>query len=169
MPYPRLVEKFLLGTFRYIGSRVASRLPMGWLRWLGSRSVVRALLRRLRINSVLDVGANRGQFGAMLRQVGHRGWILSFEPVRANLAILEKVAAAAPPWRVFPFALGASEGQQTINVTDETVFSSFLNPSQESQIRFPRNVVAAIEEVSVRRLEGVFAHLRRGSRHREFT
>jgi FkbM family methyltransferase len=152
----QLVERVLLGVLRFWGYRVVSHLPVEWLRWLRSRTVPKDLLKRLQINCVFDVGANRGQFGTMLRQAGYRGWILSFEPVRANLAVLERVAAAAPPWRVFPYALGANNGHQKINVTHETVFSSFLTPRQESQTRFPQNRVVGTEEVEVRRLDGVF-------------
>jgi hypothetical protein len=43
------------------------------------------------------------QFGMMLLPIGYRGRIVSLEPVRANLAALEKVAAAAKHWRVFPY------------------------------------------------------------------
>jgi FkbM family methyltransferase len=152
----QLAERVLLGVLRFSGYRVASHLPEEWLRWLRNRNVPKDILRKLLINCVFDVGANRGQFGMMLRQIGYRGWILSFEPVRANVAVLEKVAAAAEPWRVFPYALGANNGRQKINVTDETVFSSFLTPSQESQTRFPRNRVTRTEEVEVLRLDSVF-------------
>ena len=35
-----------------------------------------------RINLVLDVGANTGQFGQLLRRRGYAGQIISFEPVK---------------------------------------------------------------------------------------
>jgi len=41
------------------------------------------VLRRLDINCVLDVGANQGQYGLMLRGLGYSGYIVSFEPVNA--------------------------------------------------------------------------------------
>jgi len=156
MQCSRLAERALLGVLRFSGYQVISRLPAEWLRWLRSRSVPKHVLERLSINCVLDVGANRGQFGTMLRQIGYKGWIISLEPVRVNLAALEKVAAAAGPWRVLPYALGASDGRQKINVTDRSELSSFFTPNQESQSRFPGIRVARTEEVEVRRLDGIF-------------
>lgn len=135
---------------------MVSYLPDEWLRWLRSRSALKEILERLSINCVLDVGANRGQFGTILRQLGYRGWIVSFEPVRANLETLQAVAAAAEPWRVLPYALGANDGCSKINVTQQTEFSSFLVPRQESQVSFPGNHVSGTEEVEVRRLDSVF-------------
>jgi SAM-dependent methyltransferase len=46
-----------------------------------------ALLPQLAINCVVDVGANTGQFGAMLRRIGYAGRIVSFEPLRARREI----------------------------------------------------------------------------------
>lgn len=40
------------------------------------------LLHRYEIDLVLDVGAHRGDFGALLREAGYRGRIVSFEPLR---------------------------------------------------------------------------------------
>ena len=47
------------------------------------------LFQKLNIRCVLDVGANIGQYREFLRhQVGYDGLIISFEPVRENVNIL---------------------------------------------------------------------------------
>jgi FkbM family methyltransferase len=155
----RLAEGALLGVLRSTGYQVASHLPEEWVRWVRSRNLIKDVLSRLSINCVFDVGANRGQFGTLLRRTGYKGLILSFEPVRVNFDALEKVAAESKNRRVFPYALGAAECSKRINVTDETVFSSFLTPSEDSQPRFPGNRVARTEEVEVRRMDSVFDDL----------
>lgn len=48
----------------------------------------------LRAHVVLDVGADRGQFGKRLRRDGYTGRIVSFEPVPHIADQLEKGAAA---------------------------------------------------------------------------
>ncbi|MEU0217078.1 FkbM family methyltransferase, partial [Streptomyces sp. NPDC006265] len=59
------------------------------------------LILRSRIDVVLDVGANRGQYAAMLRRFGYRGRIVSFEPLHEPLRTLRRRAAADPLWTVF--------------------------------------------------------------------
>ncbi len=151
-----LAQRALRGVLRFSGYQVVSYLPGEWLRWLRSRSTLKEIIEGLSINCVFDVGANRGQFGMILRQLGYRGWIISFEPVPTNLEALRSVAAAAEPWRVLPYALGARDGCSKIKVTEQTEFSSFLAPREESQIQFPGSHVARTEEVEVRRLDTAF-------------
>jgi FkbM family methyltransferase len=130
-------------------------LPVNFAHWFRNRVLLRYILRKLSISCVLDVGANRGQFGTLLRGIGYTGWIISFEPIQANYEVLKAAAAQREPWRVFPYALGATNERREINVAEETVFSSFLTPREESQVRFPTNKLARKEEVDVRRLDCV--------------
>lgn len=142
-----------------LGSRLLSITPVDdlrYIRWFGGRAALRKLLAKLDINCVIDVGANRGQYGLVLRQLGYRGLIASFEPLKENYRVLESVARQNRPWKVFPCALGALSGQLLINVARETVFSSFLKPTKESLRRFPNNLVVQTEEVEIRRLDEVF-------------
>jgi hypothetical protein len=49
---------------------------------------LRSRLADLDVNCVLDVGANARDYGAMLRRLGYRGRIVSFEPVLATFTRL---------------------------------------------------------------------------------
>ncbi len=147
----RVPEEFL----RVLAYELLPRMPSHWAHWFRNRVVLRYVLKKLSINCVLDVGAHRGEYGTLLRRIGYRGWIISFEPVRANFEKLQAVAAARPPWRVFPYGLGAANERRDINVTEGSSFSSFLTPREESQIRFPINRVERREEVDVRRLDHI--------------
>jgi FkbM family methyltransferase len=82
------------------------------------------LLLRSGIDVVLDVGANRGQYGAMLRRFGYQGRIVSFEPVHGPLADLTRRASPDPLWTVLPHALGDERGAVTINVAGNGAASS---------------------------------------------
>uniref|UniRef100_A0AAU2V8G7 FkbM family methyltransferase n=1 Tax=Streptomyces sp. NBC_00003 TaxID=2903608 RepID=A0AAU2V8G7_9ACTN len=82
----------------------------------GGHELVR-LLTRYEIDLVLDVGAHRGEFGAMLRAAGYRGRIVSFEPLRKLRAELSRRAASDGSWSVLPYALGDRAGEATPDVS----------------------------------------------------
>jgi FkbM family methyltransferase len=144
-------DEFLRG----LAYKLLPFVPPVWGHWFRNRIVLRSVLEKLSINCVLDVGAHRGEYGTLLRRIGYRGWIISFEPVRASFESLKRIAAERPPWRVFPYGLGADNERREINVTEGTSFSSFLTPREESQIRFPTNRVERREEVDVRSLDRI--------------
>ena len=76
---------------------------------------------------VLDVGANRGQYGAELRANGYAGRILSFEPAAGPFAALARRATADPGWEVR--RLAASDREATLDLGDADNFSSVLRAS----------------------------------------
>ena len=86
------------------------------------------VFRRLAINCVLDVGANRGQFAKRLRLAGYTGRIVSYEPVAEHHGALTEAAADDPAWFVNPWALGDQNGTAEINVVPGTM-SSMLSAS----------------------------------------
>ena len=109
-------------------------------------------LDALRVDCVLDVGANQGQFARHLRAVGYNGAIVSFEPSAADYAVLAQAAADDPGWFTYALALGAQDGELPFNVTANSVFNSFLSPLEE---RVDRE-----ETVRVARLDGLFGEIR---------
>jgi len=144
--------KFLQRRLRSVGYEVVPYPPSDWVR---SRDSLQRMLNKLAIDCVFDVGANRGQFGDQLRDIGYKGTILSFEPVQAHFKILSEKAAARPPWKAFKYALGSQNGQAEINLNEDDVLTSFL-PSKRPTSTHPRNRVVAKETVDVRRLDSVF-------------
>jgi FkbM family methyltransferase len=112
------------------------------------------LLRRYRVNVVLDVGANRGQYGRRLRRIGFEGHIVSFEPVLATFAELQEAAAADPRWTAYPYALGREETTASMNVVPGTL-SSLLPATEFGAARYSRLREPEAEEVQVRRLDNI--------------
>jgi FkbM family methyltransferase len=114
------------------------------------------VLRTYDINCVLDVGANRGQFGQMLRRGGYRGHIASFEPVPDALKDLRRRAEPDENWSVHAIALGREEGTTTMQtIPGQATLSSMLAPSEYGRARFPRMAEVVPQEVPVRRLDGL--------------
>ena len=121
--------------------------------------LVGQILVNLKINCVLDVGANKGQYRDFLRRVlNYKGLIVSFEPTQKNYKILFDRARNDRNWVVLPYALGNENGQKMMNIMKADTFSSFLKPDDSTE-NFQNNVVEFEERVDIRRLDDVIAEL----------
>ena len=84
-------------------------------------------LNIFKIDLVLDIGANIGQYALELRDVGYSGKIVSFEPLSDAHLLLSKAASKDGNWTVFDrCAIGDINGEITINISGNSVSSSIL-------------------------------------------
>jgi FkbM family methyltransferase len=122
---------------------------------------LRRLITTQQIDCVFDVGANRGQYHAFLRQaVGYYGLVVSIEPIPALRTVLDAAAKADPKWIVLSCAVGRTPGTASFNVMKGDQLSSFRTPTTRSTERFREsNTVASVEQVEVRRLDDVYAEM----------
>jgi FkbM family methyltransferase len=117
-----------------------------------------AVLQHFRITCVLDVGANVGQYGSMLREWGYPGRIVSFEPQAEAHGALERRAARDPAWQIAPrMALGQRGGEIELEVSAESDMSSILPQSALLRRVSPSSAVVRKETVAMRRLDEVAA------------
>jgi FkbM family methyltransferase len=112
------------------------------------------ILRRYRVDCVLDVGANKGQYAQMLRGGGYDGQIVSFEPVPELFSELKSSAAGDPKWMVHQLALGRQDGRINMNVVVGGM-SSALPPTSYGRSNYRRFEEVMAVEVPVRRLDSV--------------
>jgi len=118
-----------------------------------------ALLTGYGTGTVLDVGANIGQYGRRLRALGFAGRIISFEPLSSALPMLRAASAGDPAWEVHPFGLGEHETVGTINVSANSCSSSLLDTMARHVEAAPGARYVGQEPVSVRRLDAVMPGL----------
>ena len=86
-----------------------------------------------KIKTVLDIGANQGQYRDFLRErVGFSGTIHSFEPIPHLAEEMRTRSKNDPKWHVHNIALGSSSGDLALNVMARNTFSSFRDPSPTS-------------------------------------
>jgi FkbM family methyltransferase len=110
------------------------------------------LIDEHRIDVVLDVGANVGQWAADLRELGYRDWIVSFEPLSAAFAQLRKRAARDPRWKTVNLALGPNPGKATINIAGNSQSSSLLPMLDQHVKSAPQSAYVGREEITVQTL-----------------
>jgi FkbM family methyltransferase len=82
---------------------------------------LRDVLRSNRFDHVIDVGANRGQFMALIRSAGYSGPATAFEPIAEYKKDIEKIRNV----RIFTSALGKSRESIEMNIYSSMDFSSF--------------------------------------------
>jgi FkbM family methyltransferase len=140
-----------------------SVLPKWRMGKLDQSTHIKRLLDRLRIDCVLDVGANIGQYQEFLRlHVGYTGRILSFEPVRELYDRLIASSRGDPKWAVYPYALGERDSRAEINVLREQTLTSFLSRDEPAlrsmgyEKYLNETELDRTETVDVRRLDAVF-------------
>jgi FkbM family methyltransferase len=85
-----------------------------------------ALLRNLGITTVLDVGANIGQYASGIRRWGFSGRIISFEPQSQAFPQLQASADEDGNWKAVNIALGDKEETLSLNVSQNSLSSSLL-------------------------------------------
>jgi FkbM family methyltransferase len=105
--------------------------------------------------SVIDVGANRGQFALFARRAFPDAALYCFEPLPEPRATLERVLAGAPRLRVFPYALDTSAGQADFNVSRQDDSSSLLEIGRRQERAFAGTGVADRIVVETARLDAV--------------
>ena len=120
-------------------------------------SHLKLLFQTLNTSIVLDVGANRGQFGNLLRENGYEGYIISFEPLKEVYEKLTRRTAGDKKWHTYQYALGAASETLELNLTSATEFTSFLSPSNYArQVRSAQVQISKTELVEVKKLDDVF-------------
>jgi FkbM family methyltransferase len=119
----------------------------------------RKLLDFYAINTVLDVGANTGQFAKQLRNFGFFGKIVSFEPLSSAFELLRQNADSDPKWEVINCALGETNVTKEINVAANSCSSSLLNMLPAHTKAAPEKRYVARELIEVRTLDSIINDL----------
>jgi len=125
-----------------------SLMPTWRLEQFEAAAHLRQLFDLYKVDLVLDVGANVGQYRDFLRHhVGYTGWIASFEPAPDTFARLQARSLNDIRWKVFQVALGAQPGTATFNVSMASTLSSFHAPD------FTQSDHAAQKRETLRQIE----------------
>jgi FkbM family methyltransferase len=119
-------------------------------------SRVALLLSAYRIDLVLDIGANIGQWAKSLRNKGYSGDIISFEPLEEAHQILKKKAARDSRWTVAPrIALGERDTEIRIHVAGNSQSSSLLEMLPMHEAGAPESVFVGSELVQMKTLDSL--------------
>lgn len=102
-----------------------SDLPFGW----NLQQDINRISPDLKIKTIFDVGANKGQTTLKYRQMFNEADIYSFEPVKASFDQFQQNTKLLSQIFCFNLALGANNGQEEILVQGTSGSNSINNKS----------------------------------------
>lgn len=118
------------------------------------------LMQSYNIDTVLDVGANTGQFSQELRNdLGYTKRIYSFEPLGSAFELLKKNSEGDINWDVFNIALGDKEDTQEINIAGNSCSSSLLDMLPSHLKLAPDSRYIGRETIEVKTVDAIFDDL----------
>jgi FkbM family methyltransferase len=146
-----LIKQFIKWSLRRLGLELRYYLPDS-----SDEARFMANLSAHGINLVLDVGANAGQFGRLIRSAGYRGRIVSFEPLSAARKLLEAEIRDDSLWQMAPqMAIGDEDGEIEIHIAGNSYSSSVLPMLDAHRSAAPDSAYVEREKVPLRRLDAV--------------
>ena len=122
-----------------------------------SYEMVSALKKQgLKPQTVIDVGANKGQFTVTCANLFSADYIYSFEPIQNCVGKLENNISRYDNVKVFPFALGAKNGVSQFHVSKYSHSSSVLPQTDLHRKTFPNTEENNLISVQISTLDEVF-------------
>lgn len=117
----------------------------------------RVLQRLQGIATIVDVGANRGQFSLVARSVYPDARIFAFEPLAGAVKVWRRVFADDNAAILTNAALGPIDGQAEIHISARDDSSSLLAITSKQSEIFPGTEEAGIEQIEICRLAHVLS------------
>jgi FkbM family methyltransferase len=118
-------------------------------------SLDRSWLRDLRFRTIVDVGANTGQFAIAAHNIFPQARIYSFEPLHDVYKELVRRTASLSGIQTFNLALGEEAGTITFWRNEFTPSSSVLMMAEAHRQAFPYTSTSQAVEVRIERLDTI--------------
>lgn len=111
-------------------------------------------LKRENINTVIDIGANTGQFALKIAKIFPEAKIYSFEPIKSCYnELISKTKKLKI--KVFNVALGEMEYTTAINVSSHSPSSSLLEMERDHKELFKHTAQSKEETIQVKTLDSI--------------
>lgn len=116
--------------------------PLGWFREIG-------------IKTVMDIGANTGQFANEIREILPDVFIYSFEPLKDCYEALSKSHVNDKKFKAYNMALGNQNGKTTIHRSSYSPSSSLRTMADNHKRLYPHTAGSTDEIIEIRRLDDI--------------
>lgn len=116
-----------------------------------------SVVAALRVATLVDVGANVGQFSLLVRKLHPDAQVFAFEPLAAAAARYRALFAGMPGVTLHQAALAPETGRATMHVSASADSSSLLPISDRQTEMFPGTAEVGTEEVRTGPLDAFVA------------
>lgn len=116
-------------------------------------------IRDFGIKTVIDIGANTGQFASEIRTVLPNAMIYSFEPLVECFDELKRNMGSSDNFAAFNFALGDEGGETAFEHNEFSPSSSILPMAEVHRAAFPYTRISHTIPVQMRRLDDLASEL----------
>lgn len=123
--------------------------------WAGAAAGIEhaALLRGLEARTVVDVGANTGQFALLALELFPQAQVHAFEPLAAPFARLKSWGRNEPRLTLWRLALAEAAGPRTMHVSARIDSSSLRAITGRQTAQFPGTHEVGVAQVTAARLD----------------
>src|ERR1700690_268886 len=111
--------------------------------------LLQTIIGNFDIKTVIDVGANEGQYAESLIEHGFKGAIYSLEPIPSVFEVLKKKSVKHAQWSVFNLGVGSRKGELIINVSQNLASSSIFNVTPVSLASEPKTRITHQERINM--------------------
>jgi FkbM family methyltransferase len=111
------------------------------------------LLKFYKIKTVIDVGANTGQFAMEVLKANNKLKIHSFEPIHHVFEALQKNTSAYSNIQCYKYGVGEKEGTTEINVNEASPSSSILELADTHKRNYDFALSTTKETISITTLD----------------
>ena len=115
-----------------------------------------------KIDTLLDVGANSGQYAGLMRELGYKGIIHSFEPTSNAFNLLRNKSKKDKNWHIHQLAIGSMPGKIEINISENSFSSSILEIEKLHVNNAPQSRYINKETVSIETIDNLFPAITKG-------
>lgn len=118
-------------------------------------ALIKHLLESHKVDLLLDVGGFIGTYGEEAREMGYKGKIVSFEPIKASFQKLRAKADKDPNWQYHNIGIGTESEELTINIAGNYASSSLLGMHKNQTDLAPVAAYQDTEKIQIKRLDEV--------------
>ncbi|MCA0430162.1 MAG: FkbM family methyltransferase [Bacteroidetes bacterium] len=136
----KLLQHFKAQIVRYPSIDVARRIK---------------IINYYKINTIIDVGANVGNYAIELYSLGYKNKIISFEPLIQEFTELKNNTKKYKNWTCYNYALGDSNENSIINVAGNKDSSSILKMLDTHVDNAPNSKYIGKQEIQIKSLDSI--------------